>query len=70
MNSIVLRVIKNPKSKSSWLCYPQGMKPFVISKTRAKSIKAQGVYIADLGINEASNFVYSVKVRAQLATKK
>lgn len=69
MNSIVLRVIKNPKSNASWLCYPQGLKPFVITKARAKALKP-GVYIVDLGINTASNFVYSVKVRAQLATKK
>lgn len=69
MNTITLRVIKNPKSNSTWICYPQGMKPFVFSKSKAKGLKP-GVYIVDLGINPASNFVYSIKVRAELATKK
>ena len=70
MNSITLRVIKNPKSNTTLICYPQGMKPFVFSKSKAKGLKPNGVYIVDLGINPASNFVYSIKVRAELATKK
>lgn len=70
MNSVTLRVLKHPKSKQSWLCYPNGMKPFVITKSRAKALKKPGVYIVDLGFNSASNFVYSIKVRAELAIKK
>lgn len=70
MNSIILRVIKHPKSKTNWLCYPNDMKPFVITKSRAKALKKPGVYIVDLGFNSASNFVYSIKVRAELAIKK
>jgi hypothetical protein len=70
MNSVTLRVLKHPKSKQSWLCYPNGLKPFVITKKRASSLKKPGVYVVDLGLNSETNFVYSIKVRAELAIKK
>lgn len=71
MNSITLRVIKHPKSKTNWLCYPSNdLKPFVIAKSKAKALKKPGVYIVDLGFNSKSNFVYSIKVRVELAIKK
>jgi len=71
MNSIILRVLKNPKSKTNWLCYPSNdMKPFCIAKSKVKTLKKPGVYLVDLGFNSKSNFVYSIKVRTELAVKK
>ncbi len=69
MNSIITRVISNPHSKTSVICYPSGMKPFVISKSKAKALKAGRVYIADLRTS-TTGYVYSVIVREELALKK
>ncbi len=69
MNSIITRVISNPHSKTSVICYPQGMKPFVISKSRAKALKPGKVYIVDLKAG-TNGFVYAVKVHGELAIKK
>ena len=70
MNSITLRVVKNPKSKTSWLCFPQGLKPFVITKPKAKEVKHPGIYIVDLDINPQTNFVFGIKVWSEVATVK
>jgi hypothetical protein len=69
MNSIILRVINNPKSKTSLLCFANDIKPFTLAKAKHKSLKP-GTYVADLKINPVTNFVYGVKVREQLAIKK
>ena len=69
MNSIITRVISNPHSKTSLICYPNGMKPFVISKSRAKDLKAGKTYLVDLKLG-TNNFVYSVKVHGELTIKK
>jgi hypothetical protein len=45
------------------------MKPFVISKSKAKALKAGRVYIADLRTS-TNGYVYSVIVREELALKK
>jgi len=69
MNSLVTRVINNPHSKTSFILYPNGMKPFVISKTRAKGLKAGKTFLVDLKAS-TTGFVYSVKVHGELAIKK
>jgi hypothetical protein len=69
MNSIITRVISNPHSKTSVICYPNGMKPFVISKSKAKALKAGKTYLVDLRASTAG-YVYSVIVRGELALKK
>jgi hypothetical protein len=45
------------------------MKPFVISKTRAKGLKAGKTFLVDLKAS-TTGFVYSVKVHGELAIKK
>jgi hypothetical protein len=45
------------------------MKPFVISKSRAKDLKAGKTYLVDLKLG-TNNFVYSVKVHGELTIKK
>lgn len=69
MNSIITRVISNPHSKTSVICYPNGMKSFVISKSKAKALKAGRVYLVDLRTS-TKGYVYSVIVRGELALKK
>jgi hypothetical protein len=69
MNSIITRVISNPHSKTSVICYPNGMKPFVISKSKAKALKAGKTYLVDLRAS-TTGYVYSVIVRGELALKK
>ena len=68
MNSIITRVISNPHSKTSVICYPNGMKPFVISKSKAKALKPGKTYLVDLKAN--GDFVYSVKVHSELMVSK
>jgi hypothetical protein len=69
MNSIILRVINNPKSKTSLLCFANDIKPFTLPKAKHKNLKP-GTYVADLKINPVTNFVFGVKVWQQLATTK
>jgi hypothetical protein len=45
------------------------MKPFVISKSKAKALKAGKTYLVDLRASTAG-YVYSVIVRGELALKK
>jgi microcompartment protein CcmL/EutN len=45
------------------------MKPFVISKSKAKALKAGRVYLVDLRAS-TTGYVYSVIVRGELALKK
>ncbi len=74
MNSIIIRVISNPHSKTSWIIYPNGMKPFVIAKSKAKSLKPNKAYLVDLKSktygNGTKTFVYAVKVHGELTIKK
>jgi hypothetical protein len=69
MNSIITRVISNPHSKTSVICYPNGMKPFVISKSKAKALKPGKLYLVDLKAS-TNGFVYAVKVHGELTIKK
>ena len=61
--------MSNPHSKTSVICYPNGMKSFVISKSKAKALKAGRVYIVDLKAS-TTGYVYAVIVRGELALKK
>jgi hypothetical protein len=70
MNSIITRVIANPHSKTSVICYPSGIKPFVISKSKAKALKPNRTYIVDLKVNSTTGYVYAAIVRSELALKK
>mgnify|MGYP000052656628 CR=1 FL=1 len=65
MNSIITRVISNPHSNTSIICYPNGMKPFVISKSKAKALKPGKTYLVDLKAS-TTNVVYGVKVHGEL----
>lgn len=65
MNSIITRVIANPHSKTSWIFYPNGMKPFVIHKSRCKGarIKANTMNVVDLKTStnaKGTMYVYQV----------
>ena len=65
MNSIITRVISNPQSNTSWIFYPNGMKPFVISKSKCKGerLKANTLYVADFKATtsaKGTTYVYSV----------
>jgi len=65
MNSIITRVISNPNSKTSWILYPNGMKPFVISKSKCKGerLKANTMNVVSLKATtsaKGTTFVYSV----------
>lgn len=65
MNSIITRVISNPNSKTSWIFYPNGMKPFVISKSRCKGarIKANTMNVVDFKATtsaKGTTYVYQV----------
>ena len=65
MNSIITRVIANPHSKTSVICYPNGMKPFVISKSKCKGVKLKPntLYVADFKATtnaKGTTYVYSV----------
>ena len=65
MNSIITRVISNPQSNTSWIFYPNGMKPFVISKSKCKGerFKANTLYVADFKATtsaKGTTYVYSV----------
>lgn len=65
MNSIITRVIANPHSKTSWIFYPNGMKPFVIHKSRCKGarIKANTMNVVDLKTStnaKGTMYVYHV----------
>lgn len=71
MNSIITRVISNPNSKTSWILYPNGMKPFVINKSRCKGarIKANTMNVVDFKAKTSANgttFVYCVYNYGQL----
>jgi len=70
MNSIITRVISNPHSNTSVICYPNGMKPFVISKSKAKALKPGKTYLVDLKANVTNGFIYAVKVHGELTMKK
>jgi hypothetical protein len=65
MNSIITRVIANPHSKTSWIFYPNSMKPFVISKSKCKGerIKANTMNVVDFKATtnaKGATYVYSV----------
>jgi hypothetical protein len=46
------------------------MKPFVISKSKAKALKPGKTYLVDLKANATNGFVYAVKVHGELTIKK
>lgn len=65
MNSIISRVISNPQSKTSWIFYPNGMKPFVIGKSKCKGegIKSKTFYVCDFMSTtsaKGTTYVYAV----------
>jgi hypothetical protein len=71
MNSIITRVIANPHSKTSWIFYPNGMKPFVIYKSRCKGarIKANTMNVVDLKTStnaKGTTYVYHVHNHGEL----
>jgi hypothetical protein len=46
------------------------MKPFVISKSKAKALKPNRIYVVDLKVNSTTGYVYAAIVRSELALKK
>lgn len=76
MNAVILRVMHNPKSYSTWLCYVQGLKTIVLNKSKLRGVKPGKLYVVDLiGSPYADGtkfFVRSVKNYGELqtATKK
>lgn len=71
MNSIITRVISNPHSKTSWIFYPNGMKPFVIGKSKCKGVrfKANTLYVVDLKTTtsaKGTTYVYHVHNHGEL----
>ena len=71
MNSIITRVISNPHSKTSWIFYPNGMKPFVINKSKCKGarIKANTMLVVDFKSTtnaKGTTYVYSVHNHGEL----
>ena len=71
MNSIITRVISNPNSKTSWIFYPNGMKPFVISKSKGKGarIKANTMNVVDFKATtsaKGTTYVYHVHNHGEL----
>ena len=71
MYSIITRVISNPHSKTSVICYPNGMKPFVIGKSKCKGVrfKANTLYVVDLKATtsaKGTTYVYSVYNHGEL----
>jgi hypothetical protein len=65
MNSIITRVISNPHSKTSWIFYPNGMKPFVIAKSKCKGerLKANTLYVCDFKVNtSAKGSIFVIQV--------
>lgn len=71
MNCIITRVISNPNSKTSWILYPNGMKPFVISKSRCKGarIKANTMNVVDFKATtsaKGTTYVYHVHNHGEL----
>jgi hypothetical protein len=75
MNSITTRVIANPHSKTSWIFYPNGLKPFVIAKSKCKGIKlkAKTFYVCDFKSNtsaKGTTYVYHVYTHGELMVGK
>jgi hypothetical protein len=75
MNSVITRVIDNPNSKTSWIFYPNGMKPFVIPKSKCKGsgIKAKTFYVCDFMTTtsaKGTTFVYAVYNHGELIVGK
>lgn len=74
MNSIIIRVVNNPNSNTSMLCYPSQGKPFVVSKAKHKAIKPGKSYLVDLQTKAYADntkvFVYGIKVHGEIAIKK
>lgn len=73
MNAVILRVKNNPKSSSTWLCYVQGLKTIVLSKSKLRNVKPNKLYVVDLiGSPYADGtkfYVRSVINRGELLTK-
>lgn len=74
MNTIMFRVANNPKHNSSYLCFPTGMKPFVMPKTKLRGIKPGKIYIVDLVTKLYANgtkvYVHSVNNHGELTVGK
>ena len=72
MNAVILRVMNNPKSSSTWLCYVQGLKTMVLNKSKLRGVKPNKLYVVDLiGSPYADGtkfFVRSVKNYGELQT--
>jgi hypothetical protein len=71
MNSIITRVIANPHSKTSWIFYPNGMKPFVIDKSKCNGarIKANTFCVCDFKTTtnaKGTTYVYQVQHYGEL----
>jgi hypothetical protein len=75
MDSVITRVLNNPRSKTTWLCMPTGMKPFVISKSKFIGMKPQPnkFYIVNLETSPYANgskaYVKKVTCLAELQVK-
>jgi len=71
MNSIITRVIANPHSKTNWILYPNGMKPFVIAKSKCKGskLKANTFCVCDFKSTtsaKGTTYVYCVYNHGEL----
>lgn len=70
MKNVIIRVVANPNSNKTWIIYPNGMKPFVIDKSRCKGakFKARKIYVADLKQPPVrdTTFVYAVYNHGEL----
>jgi hypothetical protein len=65
MKSIITQVIANPRSKTNWIFYPNGMKPFVIAKSKCKGarIKAKTFCVCDFkSTTSAKGTIYVYEV--------
>lgn len=75
MDSVIIRVKVNPQSKTTWLCIPTGMKPFVIGKSKFIGMKPQlnKFYIVNLETSPYANgtktFVKKVTCLGELLVK-
>lgn len=74
MNSIIIRVIAHPHSKTSMICYPASGTAFVVNKSKHKGIKPGKSYLVDLQTKPYANntkvFVYAIKVHGEIVIKK
>ncbi len=74
MDSVIFRVIQHPHSKTTWLCYANGLKTFPFSKSKITGIKPKSnkFYLVDLKTKTYADgtktFVQSVHCHGELMT--